>query len=179
MKTPSSFVKTKAHAQGFTLLEILVVIFIIAIMISMTNLRYFQSPEQRLEQTVNRLHDKFSLALDMAIMQSRNYALGIESDGYAFFGQDQQGQWLRLEHIPVLSAESTVDHAELLLLLDGINVALTAMDKQGFQPQIYMDSSGEVTPFTLQFLAKESGKTSVKIVFQVDPLGNSQIKYEE
>jgi general secretion pathway protein H len=169
----------QARAQGFTLLEILVVIFIIAIMISMTNLRYFQSPEQRLEQTVNRLQDKFSLALDMAIMQSRNYALGVEPDGYAFFGQDQQGQWLRLEHLPVLSAESTTDHAELLLFLDGIKVELPAMDKQGFQPQIYMDSSGEVTPFMLQFSAKESEQTTVKLVFQVDPLGNSQIQHEE
>lgn len=181
------------RTQGFTLLEILVVIFIIAIMVSMTNLRYFQSPEERLQQTVDRLHDKFSLAMDMAIMQSRNYALGIDTEGYAFFGQDEQGQWVRLEHVPVLSAQNLADEVELVLLLDGIKVNLPAMETestqfstqadlantQGFQPQIYMDSSGEVTPFVLQFIPKAAPQTAAKIALHVDPLGNSQIQHEE
>lgn len=173
-KSPNGYIHQQAQ-QGFTLLEILVVIFIIAIMVSMVGLRFFQSSDELLQREARQLQSKLNLALDLAVLQSRNYALGIGQERYTFFVQNDEAQWLELSNHAVLRSGS-LDKTpyRLELMLDDLVVDLPKIESDGFIPQVYFLASGEMTPLTLRLLLKEKSAV-LPISLNVDPLGNSRL----
>ena len=137
---------------GFTLLEVLVVLFIVSIMtgIVVINLPGFARTDG-FDFESERLRAVIGMLREDAIMQSNDYGLQIrrldagQTFAYEFYVYDAAYQdWQVLTELP-FSARSLPKEIALSLKVEGDDVQL-----QGEQaPPVLILSSGEVTPFTL------------------------------
>ena len=166
MSTPTSATGTLTAEpgprpqQGFTLLEILAVIVIIAIVVSLAGLRLSaRAVDERLATEAERLQVLLRLAADEAVVQGEEIGLLVAADGYAFYHLEQN-RWVAYEVGPLRERElpegmslnlSQVEDAEevRLPMPDDAGNSGDKKQKQA-APQILLLSSGELTPFVLQ-----------------------------
>ena len=78
--------------RGFTLIELLVVLVLIAIITSLAVTRLSLSADPQLEREAQRLAAVLDMAMETAIIQSREFGLVLEQDGYAFV-RLEDGEW--------------------------------------------------------------------------------------
>jgi general secretion pathway protein H len=161
------------NAKGFTLLEILVVLVIIAVMAGLLVFSTHDSPERRLQREANALAALLNIATDEAVMQSREMGLVINDRGYHFVVFDPEAKkWLPLKKKPLadhlfpeaytvqfqLDGEQIDDGTRALIdkfiergaASGGIgggdaDISTESSDK----PLLLMLSSGEMTAFSL------------------------------
>jgi general secretion pathway protein H len=138
--------------KGFTLLEVLVVLFIVSVMTGITviNLPGFAQTDG-FDYESDRLKAVIGMLREDAIMQSNDYGLQIQrldaGDNYGseFYIYDAEYQdWQALTELP-FSARSLPEEIALSLKVEGDDVQLQGEDA----PPVLILSSGEVTPFTL------------------------------
>lgn len=167
--TRRDFPVSAALARGFTLLEILVVVAIIGIFIGITVLSTdLVNYERRMEQEAKRLGTILGFASDEALLQSKDFGLLICEDGYHFFIYDYDvDDWIPYAVKP-FEAHMLDDDMQLALRLDDTDVVLETTDavyppnwslpltdaerERMPDPQVTILSSGEITPFQLEFL---------------------------
>lgn len=142
---------------GFSLLELLVVIVILAIMVGMTLLSMGTLRSGDVAETeARRLTALLELVAEEALVQGRDYGVEFFEDGYRFLSWDpDSGLW------SVVSDEAALRHRRLpadlrvALAIEGREVVVYAANERGEQrsdeivPQIGIYSSGEFTPFEL------------------------------
>ena len=146
MKIHHSGVYSGAKAgtnQGFTLIEMMVVVVIAAIMMGAVTLSFpSNQADKLLEKEGNRLVALINFAQDEATLQSREFALAFDATGYAFFLNDQ-GSWIEADG--AFSRNNFPDVIRPTLYLEGQAIGLSK--KKNPKPQILILSTGEVTPF--------------------------------
>lgn len=92
----------RRSALGFTLLELLVVLVIIAVMAGLLVFSAQDSPERRLQREANALTALLNLAADEAVMQTRDFGLVIDDHGYHFVVFDPNKKyWMPLQQKPL------------------------------------------------------------------------------
>lgn len=150
------------HQRGFTLLEIMAVVIIIAIVVSFAGLSLgSRAQDERLANEAERLHQLLKLAAEEAQVQGDELGLLVANDGYRFYHLDNN-RWsayqdgsLRERHLP--------DGMRLFLAQDRkdeVQIPIKKQDskkkdeKQDPPPQILLLSSGELTPFTMELHAE-------------------------
>lgn len=144
------------RCAGFTLLELMVVLVLVGIVFSFAMLSMGgDDVAELMEQEARRLETLLVLASDEAIIRGEELAMRFEDDGYEFM---------------VLAAEGWVAVSDGLLkdyrLPPGIELALDisedlpAPDSKGevdsTTPQVFILSSGEMTPFSVTFYSSSS-----------------------
>jgi len=151
-------------------MEVMAVVVIIGIV--MTFMTLSTGGDKRAEQMqreAQRLLALLSLASDEAVMRSEQLALRIEKDNYTFMVLDGK-QWQPLNDDQQLRPRQLPADMELRLELEdtsatGFNLQGATMnndttpDDSGQaqkQPQIFLLSSGEMTPFVLTLSMPES-----------------------
>jgi general secretion pathway protein H len=167
--------KMVPSSKGFTLIEMLLVIVVMAIMASLMLASISDNPLRQLEREAQRLQASLKMAADEAVLQSRELGLALTTDpltgepGYQFvwldFNTDESannpvsasGKWQPLINSPLsfypLSDNITIG-IELLLELRGDQFSLqidrlqSASDSQ-LKPGLLLFSNGETTPFEL------------------------------
>lgn len=134
--------------KGFTLIEILVVLFIISIMtgIALVNLpRFTQSGD--FDAEADRLKVVLEMLRDEALIRANEYGFKPEPDGYQFFIYNElQQRWDLLEERP-FAERNTKNKIQLSLNVEGDALTLGENDEA---PPILILSSGEITPFELE-----------------------------
>lgn len=147
-------------ARGFTLLEILVVVFIIGVIATLAVLSVDnRAADDRLEREAQRLDALLGMAGEDAVLFGVELGLQVTRDGYRFLRLDADG-W-----IPVTAGDSplrprTLDEGVTLHLIresgerprpagggDG------EKSDTGPRPDVLFLSSGEITPFELSLTA--------------------------
>ena len=123
--------------------------------------------DDQLKEQADRFTVLLRLAQDEAILQSRELALGFTDSGYAFF-QLGKNAWLAKTDGP-FKARSIPNNFAVELYLEGVSVVLD--DK--IKPQVFIYSSGEVTPFSYHLLIPGKDK---RIKLDVNPIG--EVKQE-
>ncbi len=148
----------KPHSNGFTLLEIMVVIVIIGIVLTFASLSIGRSTDRVVQEESQRLARLITLAAQEAVLQSRELALQFTPGGYEFVVFDKD-QWRRITDDDTLRARRLPEGVRLDINVEGEAVALGKIDaeKPASQPRIYLLSSGEITPFQLTLQDKASG----------------------
>lgn len=172
--------KTSANSfnreNGFTLLELLVVVVIVAILFTYTTLAIrSDSPEDIIKKEAQRMERLVQLALEESILRGEEYGIEIFLDGYRFL-RFTKNQWqplsddkiLRQRELP-LDMEMEVSLEDTEITIDPASDAMSEQkldlnigselgsdddkkDKKIIKPQIYLLSSGEITPeFDVRF----------------------------
>lgn len=154
------------NTQGFTLIEVLVVVVIVGILITMATLTLGGRSDEAVREESERLTALIGLALEESVFQSREFALSFWRGGYAFHelvGQD----WVLLEGDSMFRPRRLEDGLRLELYLEGIDTTLSLVEKH--EPQVFLFSSGEISPFEVVI---EDEYRDASWTLEADILGN-------
>ena len=152
--------------KGFTLLELMLVILVIGVMarIVVPSITW-GSDEDRLSDTTNRFKAVFDLASEYAMINNYELGLIIKDNDYKFVAFNGT-VWASFAQEEYFQPSKHEEGIELELELDGLPWAENNLlnevtfqqeseddddDKEMLSPQIYILSSGDITPFRLTF----------------------------
>lgn len=124
---------TQARQQGFTLIEILLVVAIVGVMAGLATLN-IQGDDygEKLERETRKLAAQISLLQDEALVQSREFGVALWQNGYRFWGWTTESGWLPLAGDDAFKPQLLLENAELELSLVGQPVALEVVPVKGF-----------------------------------------------
>ena len=163
--------------RGFTLVEIMVVVFIIGIVVSTISFQVFQTDyKAKVKEEAQRLQVLIDMASDFAVLNQKQLGiyLDLERNTYEFVSLDKEGQWLPIEDNKFFRKRELPETLALELNLDGLpwleedaffdrdlfDEELSVSD-EGVEigdeedlppppPQILILSSGDMTPFEIR-----------------------------
>nr|VFK21280.1 MAG: general secretion pathway protein H [Candidatus Kentron sp. LPFa] len=163
------------HNNGFTLLELMIVIVIVGIASTMAIASFDFGGSMHIKTEARRLVDLMRLAIDESIITGSNLGFELTSNGYRFFRleYDEQGtkNWRVLETDGVLRPRILPDFA-IITPMDADSATEVEMPTgEGSDdiswPRIVFLSSGEITPFQLS-MSDLNGKEAYRIVGKWD-----------
>lgn len=182
-------------AKGFTLIEILVVVTIVAIVTSVAMLSLTLVGDDRDSRTeARRLASLLEVALDESIMQGREFGVELVTGGYRFVEFDRLTlQWAEIPGDETLRPRNLPDGVFLELFMEDQRVVLAdelaeieyqdededdrpSLDDQRYAPHVFVFSSGDVTPFRVHIARSQLEEP---VILDVDALGQAEIKSEE
>jgi general secretion pathway protein H len=144
------------RTAGFTLLELMVVLVLIGIIFSFATLSMRGDDlAELMEREAQRLEMLLAVASDEAVLRGDELALYVEDNGYEFMTLVQDG-WQVPDDGMLRRYDMPADIRLELDLGDELPTPAPEQDKETDeqateQPQIFILSSGEMTPFTLTF----------------------------
>lgn len=159
---------------GFTLLEVMLVLLLIGILASAVVFTFSSdSTEQRLEREATRFSQVFQFIADTALLRQQEWGLVVSQQQYAFVYYGQDG-WQWAPEVAAAKAYQLPEQLSLLLELEGLPGAeFNLLGQVSWQqeaedeasdtpaankpplPQVFILSSGEITPFRLVLQAAE------------------------
>lgn len=180
---------SRSKTRGFTLIEILVVIVIVATIVSIALLSInVAGRDDELERERRRLASIIQAAQDDALMQGREFGIEIMASSYRFVEFDPlTRQWAEIVGDDLYRLRALPDGLEFELFIDDKRIELALDPKQlddpdkpladgvePFAPHLFVFSSGEGTVFALDLWRPE---TDYRLRLRGDILG--QIEYGE
>ncbi|WP_174269815.1 type II secretion system minor pseudopilin GspH [Vibrio orientalis] len=163
------------HHSGFTLLEILLVLVLVSVASVAVISTLPVSAEDGAKQQAQSLYHRVQLLNEEAILSGRDYGLHVDEkkSAYEFFHLTSEG-WQRLDGVNIAERTELDDNLALNLVLGG-NVwankerlfepgslfdeemfAEYEQEKRLPPPQVFIMSSGEVTPFSIAIYPQDS-----------------------
>ena len=173
----------RRNAFGFTLLELLVVVIIIAIIVSMAVLSVGLVDDDRGMRTeAQRFASLVQLAQDEAMLQGREFGVEVMLTAYRFVEYDPfANRWQTIPDDELLRQRELPEQLEFDLFLEGKRVLLDddparladpdeeedddrtmSGSLKNYVPHVLVFSSGDVTPFEL-FIRYPPNNRSVAI----------------
>jgi general secretion pathway protein H len=152
-------------ARGFTLVEILVVVVIIAVVTAGIVLSVNVTGRDRdLEKESDRLLALFKYTREQAELQTREFGIMFQDDGYEFLTYDaRRDAWRGVFEDDALRARRLPDGLGFRLSVDARPVVLTRpKDAKDKTPQVMIFSNGDLSTFTAT-LEREGGVRSVTL----------------
>lgn len=178
-------------ARGFTLIEIVVVMAIIAALAAIVGPNLFAGSNRGkdFEREAATLTARIRTAQDDAMLYGREYGIVFTEQGYRFVHWDaerfrfvaagpEDGAWTLRQFDNEVRVSAAADGNEPILVLPeppeqdeaGADAdAESGADETVWEPSVFVLSSGEVTPFTAVFSAGEEDKV---LELRIDALGN-------
>jgi general secretion pathway protein H len=156
--------------RGFTLLEIMVVLVLIGIIFSFAVLSVNRNDQDEVtKRETRRLATLIDMANNEAVIRGQELAIHFTRDGYAFLVLQLEG-WQELPDDPLLKPHKLPAGFSVRIEVEGDPPGLGQKDKEdtpglgqqdkkadaALTPQVYILSSGEMTPFSATFQAEHS-----------------------
>ena len=157
--------RSTVTASGFTLVEILVVVTIIAVVTAGIVLSVSVTGRDRdLERESDRLLALFKYVREQAELQTREYGIMFQDDGYEFLTYDtRRDTWRSVFEDDALRARRLPDGLGFRLSVDARPVVLNRpKDAKDKTPQVMIFSNGDLSTFTAT-LEREGGVRSVTL----------------
>lgn len=152
------------HSRAFSLVELLVVLFVVVLMTSLATLGLNSGSRDRdIESAVRGVMGVGGYALDEAQFSGRDYGLRLVHEAASDSWRTQWLErwpegWRRPETArDVWQSRSLGEGVAPELMLEGRSVALAGTDVEPAAPPIVFYASGETAPGELTFRDRESG----------------------
>lgn len=155
--------------QGFTLLEVMVVIAMMAILTAFVVPYLPGDRSEQLQNEMDRFQTRVVYAQTQAILQSQDLGLVIDEASYKFVQRVKSG-WQVLEEEPLQQQLVETFLKQRVLIEDTELIPDIAEDPESLKPVILFYSSGEMSPFKYELALSEQHYLSIEF----DPLGESQ-----
>lgn len=121
------------HQQGFTLLELLIVVAIVGAMAGVAMLSIPGANfDDELERETRKIAAQVSLLQDEAIVQSREFGVAAWQNGYRFWGWNNTTGWQPLSDDLDFKEHRLADGIEMELSLAGQPISLAPVPAKGF-----------------------------------------------
>lgn len=162
------------RSRGFTLIEILVVLVIIAIVISFAVLSInVTGRDSQLDDESRRIEGLLGLLHERALLEGRDFGMRIEPTAYEFLVYEaRRDRWFAMDQEHEFRHRDLPKGVHFQLQLDSRTVVLKPIDSHLTSdqptPQLAVAASGEGTPFRL-ILLREA--TQNKATVSGDALG--------
>ena len=148
------------RSRGFTLVEILVVVIIIAVMVSLTVLSVNSTgSDSQLDEESRRIEGLVGLLHERALLEGRDFGMRIEPSGYEFVVYDTRTfRWMPFDQEHEFRKRDLPKGVSFQLMLDSQVVVIKpvdrnlASDQAPTPPQVAIAASGEGTPFHLTLM---------------------------
>lgn len=179
---------------GFTLIEILLVMALIGIAVSVVSVTALgTSNYDKVEKQAQRFQVVFDMASDYALLNQVQLGIRVdeEESTYTYVALNEEDQWqelpnqkpfqsyqlpeymrleLELENLPWEQEDQLFDRGifdeGLSVSEDGVNIG-DEEDEPPPPPQIFLLSSGELTPFELRFIYEDDFSEELPITFLI------------
>ena len=139
--------------HGFTLIEILVTIAIIAVITSMSLILFNPPSDQRLKDESSKLRSLIQMASDEAILQGREIGLEFMQRGYRFLDFDPFLEvWNKREDDHIFRERYFSEEINFEIKLENNEIEIKSNKENKLQslfPHIILFSSGEISPFLI------------------------------
>lgn len=164
------------RSRGFTLVEILVVVVIIAFVTSIAILAVGTTGrDAELDEETRRIEGLVGLLHERALLEGRDFGLRIEPAAYEFVVYDpNRDRWLTLDQETEFRHRELPKGVSFQLQLDSQIVVIKPIDRTLSSdaappgPQVAIAASGEGTPFRLTLMRQG---TTAKASVDGDALG--------
>ncbi len=180
---------------GFTLIEVMVVLFIMGIVASSVVMNFTgQDNQDLLKKQAQRFEVVFNMASDFAVLNQQQLGLRFEqkTNSYYFMLLDEEQEWVKLEVQDTFAEHTLPEHFSLELSLTDLpwdtednlfsaevfDEQLSVSDEQteiGNEedkklppPQVFIFSSGEITPFSVTLAYEPEFSDESPVYFQVN-----------
>jgi general secretion pathway protein H len=159
--------RARLAAGGFTLVEILVVVVIIAVLSAglLLSISLAGGRDRDLEKESDRFFNLLNYAREQAELQTREYGVILQDDSYEFVAYDvHRGIWRSIFEDDVLRLRKLPYGLDFKLVIDTRPVVLKKpADAKDKTPQLMIFSSGDLTQFAVT-IEREGGERSVTIL---------------
>jgi general secretion pathway protein H len=152
-------------ASGFTLIEVLIVVVIIGVITAGIVLSVnITGRDRELEKESDRLLALFGYAREQAELQTREFGVMFQDDGYEFLTYDtRRATWRSVFEDEALTARHLPDGLGFRLTVEARPVVLARpKDSKDKTPQVMIFSNGDLTTFAAT-LEREGGLRSVTL----------------
>lgn len=149
--------------DGFTLIEILVVMVIVALMAAiMTVAVGALGGDSEIEEEAARLTNVMAVALEQSELEGRDYGLRLEPGRYEVMVYDGRRGWIEVAGDRWLERHDLPPGLALQLELEGRRVLLREPEQaEARLPQVVTFASGDVTPYDITLSRSASGASIV------------------
>jgi general secretion pathway protein H len=163
--TPRHRARVRGGGAGFTLIELLVVVAIIGIVTAGIVLSLsLTGRDAPLQRESDRLYTLMKYAREQAELQTREYGILFQEDGYEFLVYDTLlSQWRSVTEDEVLAARKLPFGIGVQLIVDARPVVLRRpADAHDKTPQVIIFSDGDLTSFSASLL-RDGGLRSITL----------------
>jgi len=155
--------RPRAHpgrAAGFTLIEVLVTLFVLAVVAGIVVIRLGGDDRQEVvDREATRIAALIEIARERAMLESEEWGFTLTPETYQFLRLDlDENRWMPLTERPFQERELPEAVTLRITLadrgrIDGQDTLVLTRDRSGPRPVLLLLSSGEMTPFTLRLVA--------------------------
>ena len=205
MTYPQQSIVRDDKQSGFTLLEVMLVLVIMGLAASAIVFSFGgQDRVEQVKKQSQRFEVVFNMASDFAVLNQQTLGLRIdaEKNTYHFLRLDDEQQWQLLEDDPTFARHELPEDFSLELSLDdlpwqtedslfdtevfdeklsvsndGVEIGKEE-DKKPEPPQVFILSSGDITPFSLLFSFKPSFGSEQPVYFRINGDDSIPLKRE-
>lgn len=166
------------RSSGFTLIEILVVLVVVGMLVALATFTMGGNSLRRdLDNEVEQVFLLMQTVSEQAVLNNTEFGLLMEEEQYRFLAYDQQsGDW-RPSQERLLRQRSMPEWLVVTKYVEN-DAPRLASDEDQLAPDLVLFSSGETTPFELEFSIGAEGIAGNEYVHSIFSDGVSRIQWK-